>query len=175
MMIMKPCSKCKQIKDEGCFSKDNAAKDGLCSRCKACTAVYQKDYYLKHKEDSKDHRKAYMKVFCQDNKETKKVYNKVYYQENYLKYIWHNMINRCTNPKNKAYKDYGGRGIEVCSRWLNSFEAFREDVGERPLGPTQFSIDRIFNDGNYEPSNVKWATKEEQRNNQRNNKKRKTE
>lgn len=70
------------------------------------------------------------------------------------------MKTRCTNSRVKAYARYGGRGIRVCEAWLDSFEAFLRDVGERPAGKT---LDRYPNpDGNYEPGNVRWATPLEQ-------------
>ena len=78
---------------------------------------------------------------------------------------WAAMKTRCTNPNQRQWKDYGGRGITLCERWLNSFENFYEDVGSKP-GP-KFSIDRIKNDKGYEPGNVRWATKEEQWQNKR--------
>ncbi len=76
---------------------------------------------------------------------------------------WIMMHQRCKNPKNQAFKHYGGRGISVCVRW-NSYEKFLEDMGERPNG---MSLERKNNDGNYEPDNCKWATHAEQAKNRR--------
>lgn len=79
---------------------------------------------------------------------------------------WSNMIDRCEREGNKQWKDYGGRGILVCVRWRESFAAFLEDMGRKPS--PRHSIDRIDNDGNYEPGNCRWATETEQRRNKRN-------
>ncbi len=78
---------------------------------------------------------------------------------------WKDMRARCNNPKDSDYKDYGGRGILVCDSW-NDFGSFLEDLGERPRG---HSLDRIDVNGNYEPSNCRWADAKTQANNKRNN------
>lgn len=86
------------------------------------------------------------------------------FSKNLLYPTWKEMIQRCYNTSHKQYNDWGGRGIKVCDRWLNSPENFIQDMGNRPKGT---SLDRINNDGNYEPNNCRWATSKEQSNNRR--------
>jgi len=88
--------------------------------------------------------------------------------------ILRGMIDRCYNAKNKAFKYYGGRGIKVCDEWLgeNGFDKFYAHIGPRPIVEgIKYTIDRINNDGHYEPGNVRWATYEQQANNTRANRK----
>lgn len=79
-------------------------------------------------------------------------------------WVWSAMIQRCTNPSNKHYKNYGGRGIKVCDRW-RYFRKFSEDMLPRPSGGL---LDRKNNDKGYNPSNCRWVNRKEQNSNRRN-------
>jgi hypothetical protein len=102
-------------------------------------------------------------------RQAKRLFTKHGHTANYktsLEYwVWAGMIARCTNPKHTSYKNYGGRGITVCKRWLRSFSAFIEDMGPKPT--PQHTIDRKNNDGNYTKRNCRWATRSQQNLNRR--------
>lgn len=94
--------------------------------------------------------------------------NKIHGLSNTDEYrIWRGMKNRCYNKKTYKYPDYGGRGIEVCKRWNDSFMNFVNDIGFRPT--KNHSLDRIDVNGNYTPINCRWATSKQQSRNKRNN------
>lgn len=85
--------------------------------------------------------------------------------------VWRGMRSRCFLKTSKSYKNYGGRGIKVCDEWKENFQAFYDYVSQLPhFEEKGYSLDRIDNDGNYEPDNVKWSTRKEQANNRRTSK-----
>ena len=103
--------------------------------------------------------KHYAKGLCHTH------YNKKYVTPEYC--AWNRMKDRCYNKNYQFYKYYGGRGITVCDRWRNSFSNFFADMGNKPS--TRHSLDKVDNNGNYEPSNCRWATPLEQASNKSNN------
>jgi len=115
-----------------------------------CSCGLEKEVYTSHLANGNSTRCT--NCYAQSRKTAK--------LDNTSEYItWNSMLQRCNNPNNKRFKDYGGRGIKVCSAWETSFINFLNDMGKRPDGT---SIDRILVNGNYEPNNCRWATAKEQ-------------
>lgn len=100
--------------------------------------------------------------------ERQKAANVKHGKSHYREYdVWAAMVQRCTRLTHPSYADYGGRGITVCERWLSSIDTFLEDIGRRPSD--RHSLNRIDNDGNYEPKNCEWTTRDVQSRNMRSN------
>lgn len=137
---MKTCIKCADQKEASEFP----ARGGT---CKVCAALYNKRYREENQNQIREQRKDYYYGGGYDKQSTRKT--------------WYGMLLRCDGKTER--KDYFDRGITVCDRW-RTFENFLSDMGEKPKGLT---LERIDNDGNYEPSNCKWATMAEQSRNKR--------
>ena len=105
-------------------------------------------------------RKTHASISCGCSSKRNK--HNVFYNKQFMgEYTsWRGMKKRCYNSTNASFARYGGRGIEVCDRWLNSFENFFKDMGPKPA--PDFTIDRIDSNGNYEPCNARWADKKTQ-------------
>jgi hypothetical protein len=118
-------------------------------------------------EQRREHHRIAAGTYRRAHPERIRVKNIRWNVERPLYTTWENIRQRCTNPKTRNYKWYGGRGIEICAKWsrFQPFEAYvLENLGPKLPG---FTLDRIDNDGNYEPGNIRWATSSEQYKNQR--------
>ena len=108
---------------------------------------------------------------CYQKEAARKAQTKHGFSHTKIQYEWTSLKQRCNNPNNRGYKNYGGRGIKVCDEWSKSFKAFYDYVSALPhFGEEGRSLDRIDNEGDYEPGNVRWATRKEQNFNKRTNK-----
>lgn len=139
---IKRCLQCKQIKAQSEFSKDKRSKDGLQCYCKQCHNQYIKLYRQRYEAQCRQYQRQY-----------KRNYRKTL--RGHLRHIWHAMLHRCNNPKDKRYKDWGGRGIQVK---FACFEDFFNYVKELKVEPRGLTIDRIDNDGHYEPGNIRFVS-----------------
>ena len=152
----KQCTKCKQIKLISEFYKDKTRKDGYCSRCKQCRTRSSQLYYIEHRAKCLQSIKCYYQKHQEKRQQYQKQRRKNLYD--HLRDVWHHMRHRCNNPKIKAYKNYGGRGIQVK---FDCFEDFYNYVKELKVEPRGLTIDRIDNDGHYERGNIQFITRAE--------------
>ena len=169
----KRCSKCKEIKSTDEFSNNRRKKDGLCCWCKQCKNQYYQNHRTERLKHARKHRMAnpnYDKEWYREHREERRQYDKRRRStvRGHLYLVWNNIIKRCTNPQNRRYPDWGGRGIQVCAEWRDCFEKFHDYVVNiLKIDPRGLTIDRINNDGNYEPGNIRFVSYSENNRNRR--------
>jgi len=153
----KVCSRCGQRKPVSEFCRQTAAKDGLAYWCKACIKAYNKA----HRTEITAQKKAYYRtpIGRAVNKRAGKKYRKS--KRGHLKGVLRDAKNRCYNPNDSGYPQYGERGIKICKRWLNKKAGFDNFFSDMSSSYTKgLWIDRINVNGNYKPSNCRWVTRE---------------
>ena len=147
MATSKKCSKCKQIKAISEFYKDRGSKDGLHYWCKQCNKQEHTQYAQQHRKEFSLNAKSY--------------YNTL---KGNIRHIWKHMLYRCNNPKCAAYKYYGGRGIKVN---FASFDDFFNYIVKLKTDTRKLTIDRIDNEKDYEPGNIRFVSQAENNKNRR--------
>ena len=141
-IVNKRCYKCKQVKPTSEFHKRNSSKDGHDWRCKKCCLEYAKKYRQKHRAGLSEYARKYHSSLNGN-----------------LRTVWDHMLHRCNDPKDKRYKNYGGRGIEVKFACFEDFFSYVTNVLK--ADPRGLTIDRIDNNGHYEPGNIRFVTRAE--------------
>ena len=169
MTEQKICTKCKESKAVICFSSHSGHESGLQSHCKTCQRQDQKEYC--ESEQGSRLRVKYREGHREEHNIGVKKYRSTI--RGYLYTRWYNMVDRCSNPKAKGYKHYGGRGIKCLFETFNDFfihvtEELEYNTKDQLIG---LQIDRIDNDGHYEPGNIRLVTPAVNRNNRSDSKK----
>lgn len=152
MVRSKRCSKCKKWKSLFEFSKDKSTKDGLRSPCRKCVSIYDKKHHQTkaYKKWRKKHRHIHkIRITNQERKYRQTFIGHLYQRFQHIK-------QRCNNPKNVAYKYYGGRGIKCLFKSSDEFIDYI--INELQINPKGLDIDRIDNNGHYEPGNIRIVT-----------------
>ncbi len=175
-MILVPSKACSQCKIEYAitlenFGREPRAKDGLRSECRECKRVHDKEYQAGYKLTEKgkavNKRKGEKYRNSVRGKKKREQYAEEYRAtvNGHLRNIFSSMLQRCNNPDQKAYKNYGGRGIKVCFESADEFVDYV--INGLQIDPRKLQIDRIDNDGNYEKGNIRFVTRRENNENKR--------
>lgn len=163
--MMMRCSKCGEEKSLSEFHKEKQGAGGLRSQCKKCRSDYSKKYRLTDKgkqardRASKKYRQRHRSEIAKDKRDHRKTFI------GRLRSCFQDINKRCNNPKDKAYKYYGGRGIQ--NRFESTNEFIDYVINILKVDPRGFTIDRIDNDGHYEKGNIRFVTHKENCNNRR--------